>query len=136
LTPPLAVASRPALSLTPESTITTTPLPTQSPTPLTPTESARFWTPTSNIPIMIVPTTVVLDNGLAWTECEVPNQEYGMKDEEILTKCAPKPIWGAADQQRMGQKKETNNPTFSDLQITIGTDRYETRFMNWEMEGC
>jgi hypothetical protein len=87
--------------------------------------------------VTVIPTTVVLDNGLAWTECEVPTHEYGLgPDEEILVRCAPKPIWAAADQQRMGQKKDSLYPTFSDLQITIGTDRYETRLMNWDKEGC
>lgn len=102
------------------------PTPTATSTPtVTPAPTA---TPT---PISIIPTTTILENGLAWTECIVPDREYSQvsRDMLILKKCAEPPEWSAEDANRMGERVKRESG-FYDLQITIGIDHYKASFVD------
>jgi hypothetical protein len=68
----------------PTATSIVTPLPTYS--PLSPTETPI---PTSALSFSGTPTVVPLSNGLTWSECVVPIDDYARTDSdmEFLAKC-------------------------------------------------
>lgn len=108
-------------------TITFTPqLPTLiSPTSLPPTE-----TPTpikTSLPISGTPTAIVLENGLTWSECIVPNRMYSMEtaDKEFLDSCIKSPDGNEYDRKWVAEHI-LGQDLFYDLRITIGNDVFET----------
>lgn len=79
---------------------------------------------------LFIPTTIVTENGQTWTECVVPNRNYSVTpaDMAILKKCGDPFAQGGVEEVRMGERK-TRNEGSDDLQISIGSDHYEARFL-------
>ncbi|MEW5870759.1 MAG: hypothetical protein AB1894_15910 [Chloroflexota bacterium] len=111
----------------PASTSTSTPEPTLAPSP-TSTQTRLPSPQTPAAPVLITPTTIVLENGLTWTECAVPFRSYAMTvtDMGILKRCVAPPEWSADDEKRRGERV-LGNSGFIDLRITIGSDDYESK---------
>jgi hypothetical protein len=128
----------PSSTLTPRPSATPTPIPTllPTPTPETPTPIPTWPTLTASptLPDSVTRTTVVMDNGLTWTECAVPDREYNRGSENIvfLSKCAAIPVWNAEDESRMGKRIEIGSG-FSDFQIILGNDLFEAKL---DIPGC
>jgi hypothetical protein len=137
-TPIPTATGLPASTPTPEPAATPTPVPTGLPTPLLPTQTLFLptMTPSPYLPISMGRTTVVMDNGLTWTECAVPNREYShtRADIEFISKCADIPQWDANDKIRAGERVDVQNG-FSDFRITIGSDHFETKLADTS-QGC
>lgn len=115
----------------PTTTSTTMPLPTYSLLP--PTETPI---PTSEFSFSGIPTVIPLTNGLTWSECIVPIDEYARtnSDMEFLAKCVEIPTRNEDDKKRLGEFVDHQNAT-SDWRITIGNDHFETR-INDISQGC
>ncbi len=106
------------------------PEPAHSPIPLLtvlssslpPTASPLPPTQVSSIPISMTPTKVVLENGLTWTECAVPDKRYSHEkaDVELLSKCADLPGFDENDKKRRGERIYGSNG--SDLRLVINDD--------------
>ena len=92
-------------------------------TPLPPTPPQA-----TSLPVSMIPTTVVLENGLEWTQCVVPNRDYvrNTADLEFLAGCVDLPEWDENDEKRRGERVEAQ-PSLGDLRITIGSDHFETK---------
>ena len=108
-----------------------TPLPTylSLPPPETPI-------PTSALSFSGTPTIIPLINGLTWSECVVPIDDYARTDSdmEFLAKCIEFPTRNEDDEKRRGEFVDHQNAT-SDWRISIGNDHFETR-INDISQGC
>jgi hypothetical protein len=115
----------------PTATSIVTPLPTYS--PLSPTETPI---PTSALSFSGTPTVVPLSNGLTWSECVVPIDDYARTDSdmEFLAKCIEFPTRNEDDEKRRGEFVDHQNAT-NDWRISIGSDHFETR-INDISQGC
>jgi hypothetical protein len=107
--------------------------PTISPSPLA-TETILLPTQDQLVPISFAPTIVVVENGLSWMECVIPNRDYyyGTTDIEVLTSCFDIPEWDEYNPELMAIRIPGVNG--SDLKLSIGSDIYETNFDS--SEGC
>jgi len=116
---------------TPTATPIVTPFPTYSPLP--PTETPI---PTFAISFSGTPTVIPLDNGLTWSECVVPINDYARTDSdmEFLASCIEIPTGNEDDKKRLGEQIDHQNATY-DWRITIGNDYFETR-INDISRGC
>jgi hypothetical protein len=116
----------------PTATLTPTPLPTPSPLPSIPPAIQA-----TSLPVSMIPTTVVMENGLEWTECVVPNRDYAYSkvDLEFLKECVDIPRWDENDKKRMGERVESQGG-LADLRITIGSDLFETKLDDITKKGC
>ena len=105
-------------------TPTVTPLLVSSATPPSQTE-----TPTA-LPVSGVPATVILNNGLTWTECVLPYQDYfhTKPDIELITTClgVELPVWDDSDKEKFGER--VHGPNGDNLRLIIGNITYETRY--------
>jgi hypothetical protein len=112
-------------------TSTTTLLPTYSPLPPTDTPI-----PTSELSFSGTPTVIPLTNGLTWSECVVPINDYARTDSdmEFLAMCIEIPTRNEDDKKRLGEFVDHQNAT-SDWRISIGNNRFETR-INDISQGC
>lgn len=108
---------------------TNTPLPTFSPLP--PTETPI---PTSALSFSGTPTVIPLAEGLTWSECVVPIDDYARTDMEFLAKCIELPTRNEDDEYRRGEFIDHQNAT-SDWRISIGNDHFETK-INDISQGC
>lgn len=110
---------------------TNTPLPTFSPLP--PTETPI---PTSALSFSGTPTVIPLAEGLTWSECVVPINDYARTDSdmEFLARCIEIPTQNEDDKKRLGEQINHQNATY-DWRITIGSDYFETR-INDISKGC
>jgi hypothetical protein len=121
--------------------------PTSQPTLTSNLETTTFPSPspretnlsspqTLAVPFSITPTMTVMENGLTWTECIVPNRDYSRMGEDmaILKKCVEPPEWSDEDSERLGERV-TGNLDFDDLRITIGTDYFEARLVDRDKDG-
>lgn len=106
-----------------------TPLPEYSPLP--PTETPI---PTSALPFSGTPTVIPMDNGLTWSECVVPIDDYARSDREFLATCIESPTRNESDEKRRGEFIDHQNAT-NDWRITIGDDQFETK-INDISQGC
>ena len=107
-------------------TRTSMPEPTNTPGPL-PTDTRTSPTQTPSIPISTIPTTIVMESGLTWIECVVPNRAYSMtkNDMKLLTMCVSRPEWGADDAKRGGERvKETLPYCCSMVPLFRGSEQY------------
>jgi hypothetical protein len=86
---------------------------------------------------MIISTTTILENGLTWIECQVPDHDYALvrEDMEVLKKCVDQPKWSDEDTNRRGKDVKGKN-VFRDLKITIGEDTYEAKLEDIGGDGC
>jgi hypothetical protein len=117
----------PAATISPTSAFTLAPAATASPQPAEPSSQP---TSTSSIPVSTAPTTVVMENGLTWTECVLPNRDYyhGGGDIGLITDCLDMefPLWDDNDRRIAGERLPGVNG--SDVRQVVGSDVYETRF--------
>lgn len=90
------------------------------------TETLFFPQPTPSLPPSFVPTTVVMENGLTWTECRVPNRDYSRGDRDFLKKCTGIPSLDDNDKANMGVRIKGADNWF-DFQLSIGSDFYKTK---------
>lgn len=110
---------------------TFTAMPSPSPLPSTETSIPIV----TSIPVSMTPTTVVMENGLTWTECVVPYRDY-VRDEpdfELATSCLNLDWLGYDDYniEINGHRlRETriSGEVGDNLQLIIGEDVYETRY--------
>jgi hypothetical protein len=102
VTPTPATARSPAYPSPTEPTRTRAPVPTKTPFQLTPDLAT---------PVPIIPTTIMMGNGLSWTECVVPDHDYALvrEDMEVLKKCVDQPKWSDEDTNRMGERVKGKN---------------------------
>lgn len=119
--PRAAVESSPAAAIP---TVTIPPSPTRAAPPV-PTETAPVC-PAS-------PTTREYDNGITWTEVEIPDREYewSKADLAFLQSCLEFPQFDDHDREIHGERVGLS---FSDLRIRIGDDLYETAYD--DTDGC
>lgn len=134
--PTQAVETAPAIVETPMvDTQTAIPSATLFPaaTPLPPTETLI---PASALSFSGIPTVIPLSNGLTWSECIVPMNDYAKTDSdmEFLGICMETPTFNEEDKKRRGEYIDHQNAT-NDWRITIGTDKFETR-INDLSQGC
>lgn len=106
-----------------------TPEPTNS--PLSPiTEIIVTPTQSSSVPISTLPTISILENGLTWRECVLPNREYfyTKSDIELATNCLGLnlPFWDDNDKKMFEERLQGENG--GNLRLVIGNDIYETRY--------
>jgi hypothetical protein len=127
---------------TKKATLAETPLSTTSSWP----SSVAQFRPTSNpspsplqttaVSVTITPTIVVMESGLIWIECIVPNRDYSLmvEDMAILKKCVD-PFEGSyEDVVRHGERME-GDLGFDDLRITLGTDHFEAKLIERNRDG-
>ena len=116
---------------TPTATFVPILFPTYSPLP--PTETPI---PTSALSFSGTPTIIPLPNGLTWSECVVPIDDYARTDSdmEFLATCIEIPTFNEEDEKRRGEFVDHQNATY-DWRITIGNDHFETR-INDISQGC
>ena len=115
----------------PTFTLAVRPLSSVSPLPLT---GAPI--PTAAISFSGIPAVIPIDNGLTWSECVVPFEDYArtISDMEFLARCIEFPTWNEDDKKRLGEQIDHQNSTY-DWRITIGNDHFETR-INDISQGC
>jgi hypothetical protein len=82
--------------------------------------------PVTLLPISMTPTITVMENGLQWTECVVPGDDYSREDQEFLKECVDIPAWGEKDKRKMGEHLKDQDG-WTNWKTTIGNDRFETR---------
>jgi hypothetical protein len=103
---------------------TLTPILFLSVTPLQQTETS---TP---LPVSGIPTTVILNNELIWTECVLPYQDYfhNKSDIELITTCLDMefPFWDDSDKAKFGER--VHGPNGDNLRLIVGDVIYETRY--------
>lgn len=103
---------------------TVTPIFFSSATPLLQTEIS------TTLPASSVPTTVILDNSLTWTECVLPYKDYfhSKRDIELITSCLGMefPIWDDSDKEKFGER--VHGPNGDNLRLIVGGVIYETRY--------
>lgn len=103
---------------------TITPLLFSSPTPTQQPETL------TTLPVSGVPTTVNLNNGLTWTECVLPYQDYfhTKTDIELITTCLGMefPVWDDSDKAKFGER--VHGPNGDNLRLVVGDIIYETRY--------
>lgn len=75
-----------------------------------------------------------MDNGLTWSECVVPIDDYDRRDREFLATCTELPSLNESDEKRRGEFIDHQNATY-DWRITIGDDQFETK-INDISQGC
>lgn len=77
-----------------------------------------------------------MDNGLIWSECVVPNNDYARTDTDMkfLASCGEIPTSNENDKKRRGEFIDHQNAT-NDWRMTIGNDYFETR-INDLSKGC
>jgi hypothetical protein len=101
---------------------TDTPLPSASPLP--PTETSIPITQSSPIPFSGTPTAVIMETGLTWTECVLPNQDFAHSQPniEFVLHClnVERPYWDDNDRKIAGEHIAGNNGF--DLRQVIGND--------------
>lgn len=123
---------------------------TSAETPLSPTSSwpssVAQLRPTSNpspsppqttpVSVTITPTTVVMENGLIWIECIVPNRNYSrmVEDMAILKKCVD-PFEGSNEDVIRHGERMGGDLGFDDLRITLGTDHFEAKLIERNKDG-
>lgn len=112
---------------TPTFAATFTALPVPEPTHLLPTETRI---PASALTFSGIPTVIPMDNGLIWSECVVPNEDYSREtgNRKSPKRCISTPIWNENDTKMVGER--VSGKDGNDLQITIGNDYYETKHDN------
>lgn len=119
----------------PTATSTATRLPSATPqptfSPLPPTETPI---PTSALSFSGTPTVIPINNGLTWSECVVPNNDYSRSDMEFLSTCIEIPTGNENDKKMSGEFIDHKNAT-NDWRMTIGNDYFETR-INDLSKGC
>lgn len=73
-----------------------------------------------------------MDNGITWSECVVPYDDYAMSDLEFLRNCIDTPLWSEDDKKMIGEWIENpdNHDIYGELRIKIGNDLFETRHDN------
>jgi hypothetical protein len=78
----------------------------------------------------------VVDNGLTWTECVVPDRDYSLMHEDmaILKQCVD-PFEGSDDDSVRKGERVKGDLGFDDLRITIGVDLFEARLVDRNNEG-
>ena len=110
--------------LAPEPTIGASPLPTDA-SPAIPSSPAP-----SSMPVSTAPTILVVENGLTWMECVIPNRDYyhTVVDIPVITDCLGMnlPSWDENDEAMAGER--IPHPTGDTLRLVIGSDVYETRY--------
>ena len=115
----------------PTATSTATLLPLA--TPLPPTETPI---PTSALSFSGTPTVIPINNGLTWSECVVPNNDYARTDADMkfLATCIEIPTSNENDKKMAGERVENQDSQdgsiSSDFRITIGSDYFETKHDN------
>ena len=117
--------SLPTIHITIKPTTTPSPPPTGTPIPVT--QETSVSCPST-------PTSVILENGLLWKECVIPDREYYYvkHDVELLTNCINFPNGDDHDETILGERIQGSNG--SDLRLIIGDDTYETKYDN--SRGC
>ena len=115
----------------PTETSTATLLPLA--TPLPPTKTPI---PTSALSFSGTPTVIPINNGLTWSECVVPNNDYARThtDMKFLASCGEIPTSNESDKKRSGEFIDLPHAT-NDWRMTIGNDYFETR-INDLSKGC
>ena len=108
------------------SVFTSTAIQQSLPSALPPTDTSTPIIESSPIPVPVAPTIVVMENGITWTECVVPNQDYAHSspDMAFATSCfkSERPLWNDNDRSLAGERIQGSNG--SDLQQMIGHDIY------------
>jgi hypothetical protein len=99
-----------------------TPLPTFSPLPATETPTPIK----TSLPISGNPTVIPINNGLTWSECVVPNNDYSRSDMGFLATCIEIPTRNENDKKMIGERVENQNG-FSDWRIKIGNNYFTTK---------
>lgn len=105
-------------------TPTVTPILFSSATPPLQTETS------TKLPVSSVPTTVILNDDLTWTECVLPYKDYfhTKPDIELITTCLGMefPIWDDSDKAKFGERVHGLNG--DNLQLIVSDFIYETRY--------
>jgi hypothetical protein len=95
-----------------------------TPSALPPTDTSTPIIERSPIPVSVSPTIVVMEHGITWTECVVPNKDYAHSspDMTFASSCFQneRPTWNDNDRKMAGERIEGSNG--SDLQQVIGND--------------
>lgn len=80
------------------------------------------------------PITIHYDNGLSWTKVQIPDKRYfwTVVDVGLLKSCIDFPEMDDHDQAILG--KRIGSSAIADLEITIGSDLYQTK--SDETSGC
>jgi len=125
---PIQIATTvPTLSPAPEPAITPSPLPTKTSTPIV------EYTP---IPVSGTPISVITEDGITWTECVAPYQDYTrqMPSMEFAAKCLNMeiPFWSDNDKKITAERIEGENG--SDLRLVIGHDVFLAKHLS--TNGC
>lgn len=84
----------------------------------------------TKLPVSSIPTTVILNDDLTWTECVLPYQDYfhTISDIELITNCLGLefPFWGDVDKAKFGERVHGLNG--DNLRLVVGDIVYETRY--------
>ena len=108
-------------------TIKITIKPSITPLP-SPTETIILLQTETIITCPSTPRTLILENGLTWTEVIIPDRRYYIvkPDVALLKSCIDFPNDNDHDQEIYGERIKGVNG--SDLKLAIGDDIYETKF--------
>lgn len=103
------------------------PATTNTPSPI-PVDTTSPSPQETSLPYSAMPTTLVLEQGLIWLECVIPDRDYyyGSTDIEALTSCFDIPEWDDYDSNIRGERIPGVNG--SDLRLVIESDTFETKF--------
>lgn len=107
---------------------TTTSIPPITLQPIT--ETFVPVTPSVSTSVPSIPTTVVLEDGLSWSECILPLRDYShtKPDIELITNCLNMdfPRWDDSDKVNYGER--VHGIIGDNLRLVVGNDIYETRY--------
>ncbi|MBI9051269.1 MAG: hypothetical protein JEZ00_17735 [Anaerolineaceae bacterium] len=105
---------------------------TVPPSPQSPENAAQSDQIQSN-PVPMTPITLVLENGLTWTECALPDRHfaYVTPDMEEISNCLNMtfPSLDETDKNRFGERLADEGGA-DDFRLFIGSDTFETRHTN------
>jgi len=108
---------------------TTTSVPAVTLQPIT----ATFLPLTADISTSVpsIPTTVVLEDGLSWTECTLPLRDYyysNNSDLKLITSCLNMDFPRGDDHDKAMNGERVHAIMGDNLRLVVGTDIYETRY--------